>query len=406
MTGSLITTTTRGLAAPYYALLYLPWGLASGFMTVTLSYVLAQAGISVAVIAGLVALFLLPATWKMLVGPVIDVSLTPVRWCIIATAATIIVMGIFGATTPDSAAVPLLSALSLALGITTSLSGSATTATMAAISEDSQRGAIAGWLQVAQLGGAGLGGGAGLWLAQHAGGLSASTVMIIVLLALSLLPLLRVRLSVRVQGRSLGVQTRELGRVLMTTLRTRRGALALLLNLLPAGLGASANLWSAIAGDWNASADLVALFGGALGGLASIPGCLLGGYLCDRLPRRSVYIGACLFSAAGLAVMALAPHTAGWFATMVLVNALLLGVAWAGVSAVVFETLTEVGAATVFSLLASASNVPVVIMTVVVGAVRTRSGPTAMLLVEAGAGVLAMLLFMGIARLWRVPAVA
>jgi PAT family beta-lactamase induction signal transducer AmpG len=401
-----MTATPRGLAPPYYVLLYLPWGLASGFMTVTLSYVLAKATVSVGAIAGLVGLFLLPSTWKVALGPVIDVSLTPVRWYGIATAATVAAMIGFGATPPGPGAIPLLSALSLLLGITTSLSGSATTAMMAATSPDSERGAVAGWQQVGQLGGTGLGGGAGLWLAQHGGGLPMAALMIALLSTLCTLPLRLVRTPVRVHGRPLGVQAGELGRGVMTILRTRRGALVTLLVVLPAGLGASANLWGAVAGDWNASADLVALVSGALGGVASIPGCLLGGYLCDRLPRRPVCVVACLVSAAGLAAMALAPHTPGWFAAMVLINAALLGVAWAAVSAVIFEILGLVGAATVSSLFSSGANLPVVVMTVLVGAVQTRSGSTAMLLFEAGVGAVSMAVFAAVARAWREPVVA
>lgn len=84
-----------------------------------------------------------------------------------------------------------------------------------------------------------------------------------------------------------------------------------------------------------------------------------------------------------------------------LVNALLLGVAWAALSAVIFDLLVSVGAATVSSMFSSASNVPGLVMTGVIGAVQTRSGSTAMLLAEAGVGVLAMLVFVAVARVWR-----
>src|SRR5437870_4322534 len=81
-------------------------------------------------------------------------------------------------------------------------------------------------------------------------------------------------------------------------------------------LGAASNLFGAIAGDWRASADLVAVVTGMLGGLASVPGCIFGGYLCDRFPRRTFYIFAALANAGGEVLMALAPHTPFWFAAM------------------------------------------------------------------------------------------
>jgi MFS family permease len=197
------------------------------------------------------------------------------------------------------------------------------------------------------------------------------------------------------------VQFRALGRTLLEIIRTRKGALALMLSMTPVALAASANLWSAVADDWGASADLVALTTGALGGIASIPGALIGGYLADRYPRRAVFIGCGFVSTIGLLVMALAPHTPGWFGTMVLVNAMLTGAAWAAVGAVCFECLGGVGAATLGATFSSAANLPVPVVTMIVGAVQTRYGSTTMLLAEAGIGIVSLTVVCGVIWLWR-----
>ena len=158
----------------------------------------------------------------------------------------------------------------------------------------------------------------------------------------------------------------------------------------PSCLGAASNLFGAIAGDWRASADLVAVVTGMLGGLASVPGCIFGGYLCDRFPRRTFYIFAALANAGGEVLMALAPHTPFWFAAMALANQFLLGVGFSALSAVIFESLRASGAATISSVLSSLGNLPVVVMTMVVGWVQTRQGSTAMLLTEASVAVIAI----------------
>ena len=67
------------------------------------------------------------------------------------------------------------------------------------------------------------------------------------------------------------------------------GPLALLIVFLPIGTGAASNLWAAVADDWHATADTVALVTGALSGIISAAGCLAGGYLCDRLDRKTAY---------------------------------------------------------------------------------------------------------------------
>ena len=56
--------------------LFLPDGLSQGFVSVTLGYVLAQQGVSVSAIAGIVGLRMLPTTWSVLAGPLIDSTLS------------------------------------------------------------------------------------------------------------------------------------------------------------------------------------------------------------------------------------------------------------------------------------------------------------------------------------------
>ena len=86
---------------------------------------------------------------------------------------------------------------------------------------------------------------------------------------------------------------------------------------------------------------------------------------------------------------------------MALANQFLLGVGFSALSAVIFESLRASGAATISSVLSSLGNLPVVVMTMVVGWVQTRQGSTAMLLTEASVAVIAITAYAVLAYVWR-----
>jgi MFS family permease len=372
---------------PLIGVLCLPSGMSQGFVSVALGYVLTHDGIGVDVIAGLVGLQLLPWTWSFLAGPLIDVSFTAVRWYVASNVGLSFCAVGFALVPLQASNTSVLAVLCLASGIAAVLSTSAVNAVMAVTTLKAVRGACAGWRQTGYLGGLGLGGGAGLWLATHAGGIRVAALALAVVGLACTWPLLIVKVPATARGTGVVPAARESIVALWKLLRTRAGVLAAVAVTLPAGLGAAAYLLPSVAGDWHASADFVAAVTGALSGFASIPGCITAGYLCDRFPRRTVYMGCALIAAVGEGLLAFAPHTPAWFAALVLVGAALTGLAYGSVTAVYFEQLESVGAATVGGVLGSLCSLPVVIVTMLIGAVQVRYGSKAMLLVEAGLGV-------------------
>jgi hypothetical protein len=178
----------------------------------------------------------------------------------------------------------------------------------------------------------------------------------------------------------------------------RAGLLVVFLMILPIGTGGAQNLWSAVAGDWHAGADTVALVNGALGGVVSMIGCIAGGFLSDLMDRKTAF---CLFGLASAIVavaMALAPRTESAFVVFTLVYAFGLGFCYASWGAVVLETIGKGAAATKYNLLASISNMPIAYMTIVDGWGQEKWGSGGMLYTEAVCGVAAVALF-GIAAL-------
>lgn len=83
-----------------YLLLCVPFGATSGYVNVTLAYLLSHAGVSITAIAGLVAINLVPQSWKVLWAPIVDTTLTSKRWYFLAaivTALTLAAIGFFPA---------------------------------------------------------------------------------------------------------------------------------------------------------------------------------------------------------------------------------------------------------------------------------------------------------------------
>jgi hypothetical protein len=68
----------RELPPPLYAFLYAPQGLTTGFVTVTLGYLLTHNGVSVAAVGAVVSLHFLPQTWKFVASVLSSLANLPV----------------------------------------------------------------------------------------------------------------------------------------------------------------------------------------------------------------------------------------------------------------------------------------------------------------------------------------
>ncbi len=371
-----------------YLVLYLPYGIASGFITVTVAWLLSHAGASVEAIAVLASMALLPNTWKVAWSPLVDTTLSAKLWFMIglvALAASLVVMSLLPAKTSLLGVFGWLALGSSVAGTFTSI---AVDRLMAFDVPDKLKGQAGGWSQAGNLGGAGLGGGAGLWLAQHLGHpwISGSALGLICLICA--LPLLRIVEPGRVgEGKTYLATLAETGRDVMTLFKTRIGVLACFLMLLPIGSGGLQQLWAAIAKDWGAGADEVALVGGVLSGLVSIPGCIFGGHIADRIDRKLAYS---LFGIALSAVaigMALTPHTPIAFMISACVYNGTVGFCYGAYSAVTLEAIGKGAAGTKFNLISSLSNMPILLVTLVDGWAETRFGASGMLYAEASMGV-------------------
>jgi MFS transporter, PAT family, beta-lactamase induction signal transducer AmpG len=358
--------------------------MASGYVSVTLVYLLTHAGLSIEPVAGLVALQYLPQTWKVLWAPLIDTTLSARHWYLISVLVTGLAFLTMALVPPTHQFLWLFDVLVLVSSITSTFSSMATEMLMAYNTPDHQRGRAGGWSQAGGLGGGGLGGGLALWMSQHAtswsGGLLLAAICPLCALALRYFKEPeRAHSTYRHYGQTLlGV-----GRDVWTIARTRVGFLALLLFVLPIGTAAAGNLWPAVADDWHAGADTVALVNGLLAGLIAMAGCLAGGYTCDFMDRKSAYALFGIAQALCAVAMALGTRTPVAFVVYTSIYSFLGGCIWAAFSAATLEAIGRSSAATKYNLMACFANVPITYMTVVDGHAQGRWGSNGMLYTEA-----------------------
>jgi len=390
-----------------FCILYLPYGILNGYVTVTLAYDLSQTGGTAVAVAALGSLNLIPQIAKFLWGTPLDTHLTYRGWYAISTVlsgAGLAVMAFIPATT---SALPYLLSAVLITSIVNTVVSMTTDALTAHAVPMSHKGRVSGWAQAGNVGGSGLGGGLGLWLAQHYSGETAA-------LALAGLTVACVAALIFIgepkhlhREPSLADTLANIWEDVWSMARSRLGLLAMVLLLVPCGTGAASNLWANVAGDWRANADIVAVVTGVTGGIVSIVGCFVAGGFCDLTDRKFCYVVSAASMALCAILMAAAPRTPAMFVFFTLLYALTNGFVYAAFGAVMLEAIGRGAAATKGPILHSFTNVPVVLITMVDGWARDHWGSGAMLIVEGVIGVAAIAAYylFAFATRPRVPAI-
>jgi len=159
-------------------------------------------------------------------------------------------------------------------------------------------------------------------------------------------------------------------------------------------------LFPLYADEWGANANDVAITSGVLSGLLSALGCLVGGYLCDRMDRKIAYCFCGLLMSACAAIMALAPHNLTMYYLFVLIYAFVTGMGYAAFTAVTLEAIGKGAVATKYSIFASLSNTPIAYMSLLNTHFYENSGSNAGLYSDAFMGIAGILIFLMFNR-WR-----
>src|ERR1700736_4525991 len=145
--------------------LVLPMGISAGYVGVTLPFILTRAGFSVGAAAAIVAVGLSANIWRFLWGPVADLTLSLRKWYWIGLGTCTATLFLLSLIPIHQDQVAGLTTMVFITQVAATLVVLPIGGLMAHTVAEEKKGRASGWYQAGNLGGFGLGGGAGGWLA-------------------------------------------------------------------------------------------------------------------------------------------------------------------------------------------------------------------------------------------------
>jgi MFS family permease len=373
-----------------FLFLRLPFGISMGFITVTLPFWLSEAGVSVTQIGFIEVVALSPITGRVLLALVVDLTWSPRTWFAVATVVSALAVALLGLLPLRTSDLVWVTVIAFVYALAINCLAVPVGVLLARTVEETQRGRAAGWYMAANIGGAGLGGGAGLWLGTHVS--HAISACLAAITTAACITALRYTAAVPGTDRSVpfGRRSRQLWRGLLQTAREKYAPLLAFVCLSPIGAGAMSNLWSAVGPAWRASADVIALGAGVVSGVGSTIGCVLGGWVYDRRGMWHSYFGSGLALAVAALAMAIAPRSPAFYLAGITVYSLALGWAYAAFAGLCAWGSRGPATATVYAFWVSINNVPGQFMTAANAWVFDHLNATAMLVAEALVTIVAL----------------
>jgi MFS transporter, PAT family, beta-lactamase induction signal transducer AmpG len=384
-----------------FAVLVLPYAFTTSITVLLMPYLLRKYGISVDQIAKIVVVANLPTIWSFFWSPLADVGLRKRSWIVFSAlsaglAGGAAILGIHGSQALLTA---LLFVMNAFAGLLSSACGALLTAMPVAL-----RGLSSGWYQGGNTGGAAIGGGLFIWLADH----TSLPVVAVLSLAAIMLPalgalLIREPSPIR---RAIGPQVTALGHDMGDLLRSRRTWIGLVFLLSPVGSAAIGNLISGMGQDYRASGNEVLWVTGIGGGLLSALGCFIGGIVADRIGRMFAYALAGGLAALFAVYLGFAHATPFTYAAGYSGYAVSAGFAYAVFTAMVLDILgrRKHAAASGYAVLNSAGNLPIVYMTWLDGLGYQQWGARGLVATDAAAnggfGIVLLLVAIFLGRHW------
>jgi len=385
-----------------FAVLVVPYALATSVTVLLMPYLLRKHGISVDEIAKIVVVANLPLIWSFFWSPLADVGLRRRSWVALSALGAGLTGGaaILGIGGSHLLLTGLLFLMNSFGGLLSSACGALLTAMPTAL-----RGRSSGWYQSGNTGGTAIGGGLFIWLADHAPPPAIAGVIV----AAMLLPVLGVLLiqeppPVR---RALGPHAAALIHDLKEIFRARRTWIGLVFLLSPVGSAAISNLISALGPDYQASGTDVLWVTGIGGGLLSALGCFIGGVVADKIGRMFAYALAGGMAALFGVYLAFAPSTPFTFAAGYSGYAICAGIAFAVFTAMVLDIIghRKNAAATGYAVLNSCGNLPIAYMTWLDGLGYRQWGARGLMATDAAAnggfGIILLLVAIFMGRHWN-----
>ena len=363
-------------------------GFASGTMNFVMPQLMASVHIPEPKIALITAIAVSPNFWFVLFGPILDVRFSR-RWYATVTAA---LSGVAGAVAVLS--LHHLIVLQLAMVVCNAaamLSSSALGGWLSNIVPDEHKNPLSKWMNIALVSGTGvivgLGGELVRGLGRMPAGLLLGALIFFPALAFVLVP------APGPDKRLAGESFAQFNRDVIALLKRREVVMVLLLFLSPCSSFVLPNLMGGLGADFHASARGVSFWGGVGAFIPGLLGCFVFPLIARRVRLRFFYLAngilGCLFTLS----LVMMPHTTATYAGALFGEYLFQAVAFSIQIGIVFEAIGPNNplAATTFSFLTAATNVPVTYVTLIDGRAYARAGITGTLFVDAAIGIVTCL---------------
>jgi PAT family beta-lactamase induction signal transducer AmpG len=357
-----------------------PFGLTGGFCAVVIPQLLASHGIPLGHAAAIAAAILSPGFWIFAVSPMLDAWLSRRTYALIFGSATAAAVA-FTVAHPGNPV--LVEAVMLPGFAAAMLYQGAVGGWMGSLIDKKEDARLGVWFAVSNIGAGGL----MMILAGQvisslptalAGLLMGAAILLPMLLFLAIPSPPAHRKPAR---ESFGKFNRELG----SLLKQRHVLMALALFLFPAASFALTNVLGGTGADFSANERTVSLFAGVGSSIAGIAGSFLLFPLARRFPLRPVYLAIGVIGAIFTLGLLALPRQPWSFAIAITGENLFQALAFAAGNGIAFEVIgpNNPFAATLFTVLLAASNLPITYMQFLDGKGYDWRGLTGALLTDA-----------------------
>ncbi len=376
-----------------------PFGLTGGFCAVIVPQLLAAHGIPAGHIAAITAAVLSPGFWIFAISPMLDAWLSRRTYALIFGSFTAIAVAL---TVVNAGRPGLVEAIMLPGFAAAMLYQGAVGGWMGSLIDKGEDSRLGIWFSISNLGAGGLmmvlaGQLVSRCTPSEAGALMGATILLPMFLFLAIpLPPAERRLARESFGR--------FNRELLSLLKQRQVVMALALFLLPAASFALTNVLGGTGSDFSASERAVSLFAGVGSSAAGIAGSFLLFPLARRFPLRPVYLAIGIVGAIFTLSLLALPRQPWTFAVAITGENLFQAVAFATANAIAFEVIgpNNPFAATLFTVLLAANNLPITYMQFLDGRGYDWRGLTGAFVTDAAVSVAACLLLGWMLTRWRV----
>lgn len=181
----------------------------------------------------------------------------------------------------------------------------------------------------------------------------------------------------------------QFNREVLLLFRRRKVVVVLLLFLVPCSTFALPNLLGGLGADFHASERLISFAGGIGGFFPGILGCAIFPFIAKRMPLRFFYIANGILGSLFTLSLVVLPHVPLTFGIALFGEFLFQAVAFSIQIGIVFEAIGPNNplAATTFSFLTAATNIPVTSVMLIDGHSYTAAGIRGIFTVDACVGI-------------------